>query len=180
MLEASVTKGRDRKAALSVLRKMMKRWGNPDVVVTGRLRSYGAALNEIGNAGREETGRWPNNRVENSHLPVRRKERAIGKFRSFETLRKFVSAQSSFHNHLSHERHLNRRGTFTRNRVAALADWRWPAAGIEINGRIRSPLCIPLAARYSVVESLWAAAISLCPIALSPVTVHRVPSVARW
>jgi len=69
VLEAYVTKRRDRKAALRFLRKTMKRYGNPDVVVTDRLRSYRAAMYVIGNPGRQETGRWLNNRAENSHQP---------------------------------------------------------------------------------------------------------------
>ena len=128
VLEAYVTRRRDRHAALRFLRKAMKRYGNPHVVVTDRLGSYKAAMKLIGNAGRQETGRWLNNRAENSHLPFRRKERAMGKFRSFETLQKFVSAQSSLHNHFSHERHLNSRETFKQNRSAALAEWRQLAA----------------------------------------------------
>lgn len=52
----------------------------------------------------------------------------MGKFRSFETLQKFVSAHSSVHNHVSHERHLNRRETFKENRSTALAEWRQLAA----------------------------------------------------
>jgi len=128
VLEAYVTRCRDRKAALRFLRRTMKRYGSPLVVVTDRLRSYRAAMTVIGNAGRQETGRWLNNRAENSHLPFRRKERAMGKFRSFETLQKFVSTQSSVNNHFSHERHLNRRETFKQNRSAALAEWRELAA----------------------------------------------------
>ncbi|MDG1417911.1 MAG: DDE-type integrase/transposase/recombinase, partial [Maricaulis sp.] len=106
------------------LRKAMKRYGNPQVVVTDRLGSYKAAMKMIGNAGRQETGRWLNNRAENSHLPFRRKERVMGKFRSFETLQKFVSAQSSIHNHFSHQPHLNRREVFKENRIQALVEWR--------------------------------------------------------
>ena len=121
--EAYVTERRDRKAALRFLRKAMKRYGNPQVVVTDRLKSYRAAMKLIGNAHCQETGRWLNNRAENSHLPFRRRERAMGKFRSFETLQKFVSTHSSVHNHFSHERHLNRREIFKENRAAALAEW---------------------------------------------------------
>jgi putative transposase len=124
VLEAYVTKRRDRHAAFRFLRKAMKRYGNPKVVVTDRLKSYRAAMKVLGNAGRQETGRWLNNRAENSHLPFRRRERAMGKFRSFETLQKFVSAHSSVHNHFSYERHLNRRETFKKNRAAALSEWR--------------------------------------------------------
>lgn len=78
----------------------MKRYGNPDVVVTNRLRSYWAARKEIGDVGRPDTGRWLNNRTENSHLLFSREERAMGQFRSFEVLQKFISARSSVYNHL--------------------------------------------------------------------------------
>ena len=58
VLESYVTKRRDRKAALKFLRKAMKRYGGPEVVVTDKLRSYGAAMKVVGNADRQETGRW--------------------------------------------------------------------------------------------------------------------------
>ena len=58
MLEAFVTKKRDRKAALRFLNKAMKRYGNPLEVVTDRLRSYRAAMKEMGNEARQHTGRW--------------------------------------------------------------------------------------------------------------------------
>ena len=60
VLESYVTKRRDRKAALKFLRKAMKRYGGPEVVVTDKLRSYGAAMKVVGNADRQETGRWCN------------------------------------------------------------------------------------------------------------------------
>ena len=82
VLESYVTKSRDRKAALKFLRKTMKRFGPPHVIVTDKLRSYGAAMKVIGNVARQETGRWKNNRAENSHLPFRRRERAMHRFRS--------------------------------------------------------------------------------------------------
>ncbi len=72
LLESYVTKRRDRKSALKSLRKSMKRYGSPEIVVTDKLQSYGAAMKVIGNADRQETGRWQNNRAENSHLPFRR------------------------------------------------------------------------------------------------------------
>jgi putative transposase len=77
VLEAFVSKRRDRKAALAFLRKLMKRYGRPHIIVTDRLRSYRAALKVIGNEARQEIGRWKNNRCENSHLPFRRRERAM-------------------------------------------------------------------------------------------------------
>lgn len=87
VLESYVTKRRDRKAALNFLRKSMKRYGSPKAIVTDRLRSYGAAMKMIGNADRQVTGRWLNNRAENSHLPFRRRERAMQRFGACEAYR---------------------------------------------------------------------------------------------
>ena len=70
VLEVFVTKKRDRNAALRFLRKTMKRYGRPEVIVTDRLRSYRAAMKVIGNEARQATGRWLNNRAENSHQPL--------------------------------------------------------------------------------------------------------------
>ncbi len=86
ILESYVTKRRDRKAALKFLRKTMKRYGSPKVIITDRLRSYGAAMKVIGNADIQEVGRWKNNRAENSHLPFRRRERAMLRFRRMQSL----------------------------------------------------------------------------------------------
>jgi putative transposase len=61
VLESFVTKRRDRKAALKFIRKSMKRYGNPVVIVTDKLRSYGTAMKVMGNAYKQETGRWLNN-----------------------------------------------------------------------------------------------------------------------
>lgn len=124
VLEAYVTKRRDRKAALRFLRKAMKRYGPPEVVVTDRLRSYKAAMGEIGNEARQETGRWLNNRAENSHLPLRRRERAMLRFRRMRSLQTFAAVHSSVHNHFNQERHFYSRETFKENRNAALAEWR--------------------------------------------------------
>ncbi len=124
VLEAFVTKKRDRKAALRFLKKAMKRYGNPLEVVTDRLRSYRAAMKEIGNEARQTTGRWLNNRAENSHQPLRRRERAMARFRNTKSLQKFVSIHLSLHNRFNPERHLYNHEMFKINRIAALAQWR--------------------------------------------------------
>ena len=124
VLESYVTKRRDRKAALKFLRKSMKRFGSPNVILTDRLRSYGAAMKVVGNADRQETGRWLNNRAENSHLPFRRRERAMLRFRRMRSLQKFATVHSSIYNHFNQERHLYLRDNFKFNRAAALAEWR--------------------------------------------------------
>ena len=137
VLESYVSKRRDRKAALKFLSKTMKRHGNPHSLVTDKLRSYGAAIKVVGNADRQETGRWKNNRAENSHPlpgsglianhekgPFRRRERAMQRFRQTRTLQKFVAVHASVHNHFNQERHLYSRANFKLNRTAALAEWR--------------------------------------------------------
>ena len=101
----------------------MKRHGKPRVIVTDRLRSYGAAMKEIGNAGVHETGRWLNNRAENSHQPFRRRERAMLRFRRMHTLQKFSTVHAPVHNHFNQERHLISRDIYKARRSAALAEW---------------------------------------------------------
>jgi len=128
VLESFVTKNRDKAAALKFIKKAMKRHGRPRAVVTDGLRSYGAALKEIGNADRQEVGRWLNNRAENSHQPFRRRERAMERFRRMQTLRKFSSVHVSVHNHFNQERHLISRDLYRERRSAALAEWQTLAA----------------------------------------------------
>jgi putative transposase len=126
VLETYVAKRRDRKAALKFLRKTMKRYGSPKLIMTDRLRSNGAAMKVIGNADIQEIGRWKNDWAENSHLPFRRRERAMLRFRSMRSLQKFVAVHSCAHNHFNQERHLYFRHNFTINRTVALSEWRQP------------------------------------------------------
>ena len=128
VLEAFVTKRRDRKAALNFLRKAMKRYGAPDRVVTDKLPSYRSALRELGNSSRQETGRWLNNRAENSHQRLRRREKIMNRFRSMRGLQKFAAVQSSIHNHFNLERHFYRREEFKESCTQALLEWRQLAA----------------------------------------------------
>ncbi|MEX0923672.1 MAG: DDE-type integrase/transposase/recombinase [Rhodovibrionaceae bacterium] len=128
VLEVFATKHRDRRAATAFLKRTMKRYGQPRRIVTDHLRSYGAAMREIGNADRQDRRRWCNNRAENAHQLFRRRERAMARFRSPATLQKFASVHASVHYHFSHERHLTSRHIFKANRLAALAEWRQLAA----------------------------------------------------
>jgi len=124
VLESFVTKRRDKKAVLKFLKKSLKRHGCTDEIVTDLMRSYGAALRELGISDLQETGRWTNNRAENSHQPFRRRERAMLRFRRMRTLQKFASVHASVHNHFNQERALYSRQNFKLNRAAALAEWR--------------------------------------------------------
>ena len=85
-------------------------------------------MNELGNADEQEVGRWANNRVENSHLSFRRRERAILRFRRMKTLQKFASVHANVHNHFALECHLIDRTTYKERRSAALAEWQMLAA----------------------------------------------------
>ncbi len=124
VLESFVSRNRDKKAALKFLKKSMKRHGHPEVIVTDKLRSYGAALREIGAGARQETGRWLNNRAENFYLSFRRRERAMLRFRRMQSLQKFAAVHASVSNHFNKERSLASRDIFKQNRTAALAEWR--------------------------------------------------------
>lgn len=124
ILESYVTKTRDKSAALRFMKKALGRHGSPARVVTDGLRSYPAAMAELGNHDKREIGRWANNRAENSHLPFRRRERAMQRFRRMKSLQKFTSVHASFHNHFALERHLVDRETYHKRRSAALVEWR--------------------------------------------------------
>jgi len=123
VLESFVTKRRDRKAALRFLKKMMKQYGVPKMIVTDHLRSYRAAMSKLGNATKQNTERWLNNRAENSHLPFRRRERAMQRFRTTRSLQKFTSIHSSVENHFNQQRHLISRDDYKTKREAALNEW---------------------------------------------------------
>lgn len=107
-----------------MLRKLMRRYGQPEVLVTDHFPSYRAALRELGCDDLQVCGRWLNNRVENSHLPFRRRERAMQRFRRMRSLQKFVAVHASVFNHFNQERNLSSRDIFKTNRAAALAEWR--------------------------------------------------------
>ncbi|HSF92098.1 MAG TPA: DDE-type integrase/transposase/recombinase, partial [Paracoccaceae bacterium] len=102
----------------------MKGFGSLQVRVTDKLRSYGAEMKVISNAARQVTGRWQNNRAENSHLPFRRRERAMLRFRRMRSLQKFAAVHASVYSHFNQERSLSSRDIFKQNRAAALAEWR--------------------------------------------------------
>ena len=123
ILESFVTKTRDKDAALTFMKKTLKRHGSPATIVTDGLKSYRAAMVELGNEDKQEVGRHANNRVENSHLPFRRRERAMLRFRQMKSLQKFASVHANFHNHFNQERHLVSRHEDKLRRSAALAEW---------------------------------------------------------
>ena len=77
----------------------------------------------LGCEQKQEVGRYANNRVESSHLPFRRRERAMLQFRQMKSLQKFASVHANVHNHFASERHLVDRETYKARCSAALAEW---------------------------------------------------------
>ncbi len=128
VLDAVVTKRRDKKAALKILKKLIKRYGRVTSIVTDKLKSYKAAMRELGCQSKQETGSRLNNRAENSHLPFRRREYAMQGFRKTETLQKFVSVHAQLYNQFNGDRHLVNRLIFKKFRSEAIAEWRSLAA----------------------------------------------------
>ncbi len=128
VLEAVVTSKRDKAEAVKLLKRIMKKCGRPQSIVTDRLRAYSAVIKEIGARDRHEVGARLNNGAENSHQPFRRRERAMQRFRSMKTLQKFSSVHAQVHNHFNQERHLIIRQVYKQRRSAALAEWRALAA----------------------------------------------------
>ena len=123
VLEAYVPKARDKHKALTFLKKAMKRYGKPSVIVSDKLSSYRAALRDMGLSPKQETGRWLNNRADNSHLPFRIRKRAMSRFRLERSLQKFSSIHSARSNHFNRQRHLTNRDQFKLQRQAALTEW---------------------------------------------------------
>lgn len=123
MLESFVTKKRDKAAAVQFFKKTLKRLGKAETIVTDGLSSYKAAMDALGTREKQEIGRWANNRVEKSHLPLRRRERVMLRFRQMKSLPKFASVHANVHNHFNADRHLTDRQNDKTARSAALAEW---------------------------------------------------------
>jgi putative transposase len=123
IVKSHVTKKRDKSAALLFFKKTLKRHGPAETIVTDGLSSYPAAMRELGNLERREMGRHLNIRAENSHLPFRRRKRAMQRYRRMKSLQKFASIHASLHNHFNSERHLVDCLTFKNRRSAAWAEW---------------------------------------------------------
>ena len=130
VLDAIVQKRRNKAAALKLLRKLLKRQGFvPDEFITDGLPSYKAAMKELGCQSRHTPGRLrENNRVENSHLPVRRRERKMQRFKSQGQAQLFISTHSAVYNTFSIDRHLTSRSTMRYLRNAAMEKWKVASA----------------------------------------------------
>jgi transposase-like protein len=129
MLDLLVQPKRDTAAALRLMRKLLKKQGYaPDELVTDKLGSYGAARRELRLSCRHEQGLRKNNRAENSHQPVRRRERKQQRFKSPGSAQRFPSMHAPVHNTFNLQRHLVSRRTLRTFRVEAMQAWQHATA----------------------------------------------------
>jgi len=125
VLEMLVQKRRNTDAALRLLRKLLKNQGiHPETITTDKLASYRAASRELGCSARHRPGKMlGNNRAENSHLPIRRRERKQQKFKSQGSAQRFLATHAAIYNTFNVQRHLIRRSTLRLFRAEADAAW---------------------------------------------------------
>jgi transposase-like protein len=125
VLDLLVQRRRDKNAAVKLMRKLLKKHGfAPDVLVTDKLRSYGVAKVALGLSARHEQGLRKNNRAENSHQPVRRRERKMQRFKSPGSAQRFLSTHAAVQNTFNVQRHLTSRTTLRALREEAFQTWR--------------------------------------------------------
>ena len=123
VLDVLLQTKRNKRAALKLMRKLLKKTGFvPDKLVTDELASYGAATRDLGLANRHERDRLRNNRAENSHQPTRRRERKMQRFKSMGSAQRFLSIHAAAYNTFNIQRHLI--SAKTRSfRAAAMETW---------------------------------------------------------
>jgi transposase-like protein len=125
VLDLLVQRRRDKNAAVKLMRRLLKKQGfAPHVLVRDKLRSYGAAKAALGLSARHEQELRKNNRAENSHQPVRRRERKMQRFKSPGSAQRFLSTHAAVHNTFNVQRHLTSRATLRVLRGEALQTWR--------------------------------------------------------
>ena len=124
VLDVLVQAKRDKRAALKLMRKLLKKYGFvPDLLITDDLRSYGAAARDLGIEKRHRRGRWRNNRAENSHRPTRRRERKMQGFKSRGSAQRFLSTHAAVYNTFNVQRHLISARAYRAFRAAAMDTW---------------------------------------------------------
>ncbi len=124
VLDILVQSRRDTKAAVRLMRKLIRKQGfAPEVLVTDKLGSYGAAKRKLGLLARHEQGLRKNNRAENSHQPTRRRERKMQRFKSTGSAQRFLSSHAAVHNTFNTQRHLVSRRTLRHFRAEAASTW---------------------------------------------------------
>ena len=124
VLDMLVQRRRDKRAALRLMRKLLKKQSfTPKLLTTDKLGSYDAAFRHLQLTCRHEQGLRKNNRAENSHQVVRRRERKMQRFKSARSAQRFLSIHAAVHNTFNLQRHLVSRPTLRTFRAEATARW---------------------------------------------------------
>jgi len=125
VLDFLVQSRRNAKAARRLIRKLVKKQGfAPATVVTDKLRSYGSAICGLGLNCEHVQGLRKNNRAENSHQPVRRREHKLQRFKSPGSAQRFLTLHAAVYNLFNVQRHLISRPTLRQFRNEAFEQWR--------------------------------------------------------
>ena len=125
VLDVLVQKRRNKRAALKLMRKLLKNQGvHPTQIVTDKLKSYGAAFRDLRLSHLHETRHRRNNRAESSHVPIRRRERKMQRFKSQGSAQRFLSIHGPIYNLFNVHRHLISRRTLRIFRNQAMTEWK--------------------------------------------------------
>lgn len=125
ILDILVQRGRDKRAPVKLMRKLLSKRGfAPAVVATDQLRSHAAASQDPGLSARHEHGLRANNRAENSHLVIRRRKRKMQRFKSGASAQRFLGMHAAIYKAFNVQRHLISRSTLRTIRAAAMTQWK--------------------------------------------------------
>ncbi len=131
MLDFLVSAKRDKKAALKLMRKLLKKHGfAPRTIVTDKWRAYAVAFRQLGLTAWHHQAKWKNNRIEGSHVRIRRRERAMQGFRSPGSAQRFLSIHAAVYNHFATRRHLISADELRHRRDQAFTAWRLAAGTV--------------------------------------------------
>lgn len=106
-------------------RRLLKSQGvAPKTIVTDKWKAYAAAFRKLGLVGRHHQAKWKNNRIEGSHVRIRKRERTMQGFRSPGSAQRFLSIHAAFYNHFNTRRHLVSVSEHRARRGSAFDSWR--------------------------------------------------------
>jgi transposase-like protein len=131
VLDFLVSAKRDKKAALKLMRKLLRKHGfAPRTIVTDKWKAYAAAFVDLGLTAWHHQAKWKNNRIEGSHVRIRRRERAMQGFRSPGSAQRFLSIHAAIYNHFATRRHLISAADHRHRRDEAFTAWHIAASTI--------------------------------------------------
>jgi len=129
VLDFLVQSRRNARAAKKLMKKLFKQRGfAPTRIVTDKLRSYPSAFRAVGFGAEHDRGLRANNRAENSHQPVRRRERKLQRFKSPGSAQRFLSIHSATYNTFHHQRHFLKRPMYKELRSTSFEVWQSASA----------------------------------------------------